>query len=84
MVQILAALRKCRPLLIWLDRDMTWHVPHGGSHGRAAMFSEATFQVCLTTKFLIKLPLWQTPGLMDSLLKMANLDGALPDYTTLC
>ena len=37
-----------------------------------------------TTKFLFKLPLWQTPGLVDSLLEMAELDGSVPDYTTLC
>ena len=47
------------------------------------MFSDATFQVCLTTKFLFKPPLRQTPGLVDSLLKMADLDWAVPDYTNL-
>ena len=33
---------------------------------------------------LFKLPLRQTTGMVASLLKMANLDWAVPDYTTLC
>ena len=48
------------------------------------MFSDATIQFCLTIKVLFKLPLRQTTGMVASLLKMANLDWAVPDYTTLC
>lgn len=40
--------------------------------------------VCLTSKVLFKLPLRQTTGMVAGLLKMANLDRAVPDYTTLC
>jgi hypothetical protein len=35
-------------------------------------------------KVLFKLPLRQTTGMVASLLKLANLDWAVPDYTTLC
>jgi hypothetical protein len=38
----------------------------------------------LTIKVLFKLPLRQTTGMVASLLKMADLDWAVPDYTTLC
>ena len=48
------------------------------------MFSDAAIQFCLTIKVLFKLPLRQTTGMVSSLLKMADLDWAVPDYTTLC
>lgn len=35
-------------------------------------------------KVLFRLPLWQTAGVVASLLEMANLNWAVPDYTTLC
>ena len=79
-----ASLRKRGSLLIWLDKEMTWLAPHDGSPGRPAVFSEASIQFCLTIKVLFKLPLRQTTGMVASLLKMANLDWAVPDYTTLC
>ena len=79
-----AALRKRGSLLIWLDKDMIWLAPHDGSPGRPALFSDAAIQFCLTIKALFKLPLRQTTGMVASLLKMADLDWAVPDYTTLC
>ena len=78
------ALRRRGSLLIWLDKDMTWLAPHDGSPGRPAVFSDAAIQFCLTIKVLFKLPLRQTTGMVASLLKMADLDWTVPDYTTLC
>ncbi len=63
---------------------MTWFAPHDGSPGRPAAFSDAAVQFCVTIKALFKLPLRQTTGMVASLLKMADLDWELPDYTTLC
>jgi hypothetical protein len=71
-------------LLIWLDKEMTWLAPPDGSPGRPAVFSDAAIQFCLTIKVLFKLPLRQTTGMVASLLKLADLDWAVPDYTTLC
>jgi Transposase DDE domain len=79
-----ASLRKRGSLLIWLDKEMTWLATHDGSPGRPAVFSDAAIQFCLTIKVLFKLPLRQTTGMVASLLKMADLDWAVPDYTTLC
>ena len=79
-----ASLRKRGSLLIWLDKEMTWLAPHYGRPGRPAMFSDAAIQFCLTIKVLFKLPLRQTTGMVASLVKMANLDWAVPVYTTLC
>ena len=79
-----AALRKRVSPLIWLDKDMTWLAPPDGSPGRPAVFSGAAIRFCLTIKVLFKLPLRQTTGRVVSLLNLANLDWAVPDYTTLC
>jgi hypothetical protein len=79
-----ASLRKRGSLPIWLDKAMTWLAPHDGSPGRPAVFSDAAIQFCLTIKVLFKLTLRQTTGMVASLLKLADLDWAVPDYTTLC
>ncbi len=79
-----ASLRKRRSLLIWLDLEMTRLAPHDGSPGRPAVFSDAAIQFCLTIKVLFKLPLRQATGMVASLLTLAGLDWAVPDYTTLC
>lgn len=51
---------------------------------RGTVFPTNAIQFCLTIKVLFKLPLRQTTGMVASLLKMAGLDWAVPDYTTLC
>ena len=79
-----ASLCKRGSLLIWLEKDMTWLASPDGSPGRPAVFSAAAIQFCLTIKVLFKLPLRQTTGMVASLLKLAGLDWAVPDYTTLC
>ena len=79
-----ASLRKRGSLLIWLDKDMSWEAPRDGKPGRPAVFSDAAIQFCLSIKVLFKLPLRQTTGMVASLLKLAGLDWAVPDYTTLC
>ncbi len=79
-----AALKNRGSLLIWLDKEMTWHAPHEDRPGRPAVFSDAAIQFCLTIKVLFKLPLRQTTGMVASLLRMANLDWPVPDYSTLC
>ena len=75
---------------------MTWLAPQDGCPGRPSVFWDAAIQFCLTIKLLFKLvamvaPLVratmatrQTTGMVASLLKLANLDWAVPDDTTLC
>jgi len=79
-----SALRKCGSLLIWLDKEMTWHAPREGRPGRSPVFSDAAIQFCLSIKVLFKLPLRQTAGMVASLLNMAGLDWLVPDCSTLC
>jgi hypothetical protein len=63
---------------------MPWLAPRGESPGRPVVFSDAAIQFCLTIKVLLKLPQRRTTGMVISLLKMADLDWAAPDYTALC
>ena len=79
-----AALRQRGSLAIWFDPQMEWlAVPRGG-RGRPATFSDAAIQTCLTLKALFGLALRQTTGLVASLLKLADLDWLVPDFSTLC
>ncbi len=78
------ALKLRGALLIWLDKEMTWHAPHEGRPGRPPVFSNAAIQFCLSLKVLFKLPLRQTAGMVASLLRLAGLDWPVPDYSTLC
>lgn len=59
---------------------MSWLAPPEGSPGRPAAFSDTAIQFCLSIKVLFKLPLRQTAEMAASLLKMAGLDWAVPDY----
>ena len=79
-----AALKARGDLTIWLDKDMQWLAPSCGKRGRNKTFSDGAIQFCLTIKCLFGLPLRQTLGLVQSLLKMAGLPWAAPDYSTVC
>lgn len=79
-----AALKQRGSLDIWFDPDMQWLSAPCGRPGRPARFSDSAIELCLTLKALFNLPLRQVTGLVASLLKLAELDWPVPDYTTLC
>jgi hypothetical protein len=79
-----AALRRRGSLLVWLDREMEWHAPASRRPGRPQTFSDAAIQFCLSIKVLFGLALRQTIGMVESLLRLAGLDWAVPDFSTLC
>ena len=79
-----AALKARGDLTIWLDKDMQWLAPPSGKRGRNRTFSDTAIQFCLTIKCLFGLPLRQTLGLVQSLLKLMGLPWAAPDYSTVC
>lgn len=54
-----------------------------GRRGRQQGYSDAAIQACLTLKVLFGMPLRQTTGFVESLLRLAGLDWAVPDYSTL-
>ena len=77
------ALRQRGSLQIWCDPETAWLAEPGGKRGRPAPFTDAAIQACLTLKALFGLPLRQTTGLVERLLKLAGLDGSVPDFSTL-
>ena len=76
------ALRARGSLLVWLDKDMRWHGGASGKRGRSPKYSEAAIQFCLTMKSLFNLPLRQSMGMTQSLLRLAGLDWQVPDFST--
>ena len=78
-----AALKQRGSLLIWFDPETQWLGAPSGKRGRSATFTDAAFQACLMLKALFSLPLRQATGLVTSLLELAGLDWAVPDFSTL-
>ena len=69
-----SALKRRGSLSMWFDADMPCHAAPTGKLGRQPEFSDATIQVCLTMKVLFGMPLRQTTGFVESLLRLAGLD----------
>lgn len=78
------SLKQRGSLSIWFDPEMVWTPPPSGKRGRQQQFSDAAIQTCLTLKVLFGLPLRQTTGFVQSLLRLVGLDWAAPDFSTLC
>ena len=78
------ALKPRGSLTIWFDPSMIWTPPPTGKRGRRCQFSDAAIQTCLTLKVLFGMPLRQTTGFVQSLLRLVGLDWAVPDFSTLC
>jgi Transposase DDE domain len=78
-----AALKQRGSLHIWFDPETVWLAEASGKRGRPATFTDAAIQACLTLKALFGLPLRQTTGLVASLLRLAGLEWAVPDFGTL-
>ncbi len=66
------ALKQRGSLSIWFDPEMSWHGPLTGKRGRQPKFSDAAIQFCLTMKVLFGMPLRQTTGFVESLLRLAG------------
>lgn len=78
------ALKQRGSLSIWFDPEMGWAPPPTGKRGRQQLFSDAAIQTCLTLKVLFGMPLRQTTGFVESLLRLVGLNWAVPDFSTLC
>lgn len=78
------ALKHLGSLSICFDLEMIWRLPTTGRLGRQCQFSDAAIQACLTLKVLFGMPLRQTTGFVESLVRLVGLDWAVPDCNTLC
>jgi len=77
------ALKSRGAIDIWFDPLMKWQGAATGKRGRSPRFSDEAIQLCLTIKCLFQLPLRQTTGLVQSILKLSGLDWVAPDFSTL-
>lgn len=78
------ALKQCGSLSIWFVPEMALHAVPTGKCGRQPEFSVAAIQTCLKMKVRLDMPLRQTVGFVESLLRMAGLDWKVPDFSALC
>ena len=77
------ALKRRGSLTIWFDPSMTWEAVPTGKRGRQPSYSDAAIQTSLTMKVLFGMALRQTTGFVESLLQLAGVDWAVPDFSTL-
>lgn len=63
---------------------MIWAPPPTSKRGRKPSYGDTAILTCLTLKVLFGMPLRQTTGFVQSLLKLVGLDWVVPDLCTLC
>lgn len=78
------ALKHRGSLTMWVDTSLQWMPEPSGKRGRQRQFSDAAIQFCLTMKTLFALPLRQSTGFVQSILKLAGLSWKVPNYSTVC
>ena len=72
-------------LTVWLDDSLwrQWYDQRPSQRGAQFVYSDQTIEWMLTMRVLLKLPLRQTQGFIQSLLGLMSLALAVPDYSTL-
>ena len=72
-------------LTVWLDASLwkQWYDQRPSQRGVQFVYSDQTIEWILTVRVLLKLPLRQTQGFIQSLLGLMQLELAAPDYSTL-
>lgn len=71
-------------LTIWFDEASlkgTWTPPRPVGRGKPGLYSDVAIQTCLTVKALFRLPYRATEGLVNSLMRLCQLDLPVPDHT---
>ncbi len=79
------ALRKRGDVTVWFDEDAveTWTPPKTRRRGGQRLYSNLAIVTALTLREVFRLPLRQTEGFLNSILRLMDLDLASPDHTTL-
>ena len=78
-------LRSRGDVTIWLSEDAiaAWVPPKNGLRGGQRRYSNLAIRTALTLRVVFSLPLRQTEGFLDSLLRLMGLNLKAPDHTTL-
>ena len=80
------ALRKRGDITLWFtDEAIDAWVPDRmpGQKGRPLEYSELAIECCLMVRQVFRLPLRQTEGFLTSLVRLMDVDIAVPDYSSL-
>ncbi len=78
-------LRSRGDITLWLSDEAreAWTPPKNGRRGGQQRYSNLAIVTALTLRMVFHLPLRQTEGFLDSLLRLMELDLEAPDHTTL-
>ena len=78
-------LRSRGDVTIWLSEDAiaAWVATKNGLRGGQRRYSNLAVRTALTLRVVFSLPLRQTEGFLDSLLRLMGLNLKAPDHTTL-
>ena len=78
-------LRSRGDVTIWLSEDAiaAWVPPKNGLRGGQRRYSNLAVRTALTLRVVFSLPLRQTEGFLDSLLRLMGLNLKAPDHTPL-
>jgi Transposase DDE domain len=80
-----AGLRRRGSLTLWMTPEAlsSWRAPRRTTRGGQPRYSDLAIETVLTLGLVFGLRLRQTEGLLTSVLKLMELDLAVPDHTTL-
>ncbi len=72
-------------ITVWFSDEASdaWTPPKNGRRGGQPRYSNLAIVAALTLRMVFHLPLRQTEGFLDSLLRLMELDLRAPDHTTL-
>ncbi len=72
-------------ITVWFSDEAreTWTPPKNGRRGGQPRYSNLAIVTALTVRVVFRLPLRQSEGFLDSLLRLMQLDLKAPDHTTL-
>jgi hypothetical protein len=79
------ALRKRGDITIWFTEEAikAWTPEKTGGRGRPKEYSELAIETCLFLRMVYSLPLRQTEGFANSLVRLMALNLDIPDFSTL-
>ena len=80
-----ASLCRRGDITVWFDEEAVeaWNAPAGGRPGGQRKYSDVAIVTALTLRTVFRLPLRQTEGFLESLIRLMGLPLDTPDHTTL-
>ena len=80
-----SGLRRRGDVTVWFSEEAieAWTPPKNGRRGGQPQYSKLAILTALTLRVVFRLPLRQTEGFLDSLLRLMALNLKAPDHTTL-